>query len=139
MSARKILVDSGYLIALANRHDNHYQAARKYAQNSRISDHIILDVVLTEATYGIRKFVGKPAEIEAVKLYATANHEIMAVQKSDLLRVHSIMTQYPQFDFVDCCILAIAERETITRLCTFDRRDFEAFKPAHCEYLELLP
>lgn len=139
MQRRKVLLDSGYLIALAHRFDANHQKARVFAQNTPAAFQVVVDVVLTEVTYGIRKLVGKSAEIAAIKVYATANHETMAVQKADLLRVHSIMTQYPQFDFVDCCILAIAERENITRICTFDRRDFEAFKPTHCEYLELLP
>ena len=44
-----------------------------------------------------------------------------------------------RFDFVDCCIMALVERLDITQICTFDRRDFGIFRPAHCEYLELLP
>jgi predicted nucleic acid-binding protein len=49
------------------------------------------------------------------------------------------MTRYTRFDFVDCAILTLAERLDITQICTFDRRDFAAYKPTHCEYLELLP
>ena len=33
-----------------------------------------------------------------------------------------------RFDFVDCCIMALAERLAITQICTFDRRDFSIFK-----------
>ena len=35
--------------------------------------------------------------------------------------------------------MAIAERLNITRIATFDRRDFSIFQPSHCDYLELLP
>jgi uncharacterized protein len=139
MATSRILLDSGYLIALAHKLDANHQTARKFAQNIPVASQVVIDVAFTEVTYGIRKLVGKPAEIAAIRLYAMANYAVVAVTKSDLLRVHTIMAQYPQFDFVDCCILAIAERENITRICTFDRRDFETFKPTHCDYLELLP
>lgn len=44
-----------------------------------------------------------------------------------------------RFDFVDCCLMALCGRLTITRLCTFDRRDFGIFRPNHAESLTLLP
>jgi uncharacterized protein len=44
-----------------------------------------------------------------------------------------------KLDFVDCCIMALSERMNITKVCTFDRRDFGMFPPQHCAYLELLP
>ncbi len=52
-----------------------------------------------------------------------------------------MLRAYPgaKLDFVDCCIMAMSERLNITRVCTFDRRDFSIFRPAHCDYLELLP
>lgn len=40
---------------------------------------------------------------------------------------------------VDCCIMALAERLHVTRIATFDRRDFSIFQPRHCGYFELLP
>jgi len=43
------------------------------------------------------------------------------------------------FDFVDCCIMALAERLQITPIYTFDHRDFAIFRRQHCPYLELLP
>jgi uncharacterized protein len=35
--------------------------------------------------------------------------------------------------------MALAEYLAITQICTFDRRDFSIFRPAHCEYFERLP
>ena len=59
----------------------------------------------------------------------------------DLGRARDILIAYDQaeFDIVDCCIMAIAERLNITRIATFDRRDFSIYQPRHCEFLELLP
>jgi predicted nucleic acid-binding protein len=44
-----------------------------------------------------------------------------------------------RIDFVDACIMALAERLSITRILTFDHRDFGLYRPAHCEAFELLP
>jgi predicted nucleic acid-binding protein len=51
------------------------------------------------------------------------------------------MEQYAdaRLDFVDCCIMALAERLDINQICTFDRRDFVIFRIANGEALELLP
>jgi predicted nucleic acid-binding protein len=55
--------------------------------------------------------------------------------------MQQIMEQYQDavFDFTDVAIMALAERLSITRVCTFDHRDFSIFHPLHCDYLELLP
>ncbi|MCU0482246.1 MAG: PIN domain-containing protein, partial [Anaerolineae bacterium] len=60
---------------------------------------------------------------------------------ADFIRMREIMTDYrdAKFDFVDCCIMALAERLNITHICTFDRRDFGIFRPKHVANLNLLP
>ena len=65
----------------------------------------------------------------------------MSIELDDLNRVREIAIAYAdaEFDIVDCCIMAIAERLNVTHIATFDRRDFSVFRPRHCEYLELLP
>ncbi len=59
----------------------------------------------------------------------------------DLDRILDIVNAYAdaEFDIVDCCIMAIAERLNLTRVATFNRRDFSMYRPRHCEFLELLP
>jgi predicted nucleic acid-binding protein len=60
---------------------------------------------------------------------------------TDLRRVQEIMAFYAsaRLDLVDTCIMALSERLQITKVCTFDRRDFSIFRPKHCDFLELLP
>jgi predicted nucleic acid-binding protein len=52
-----------------------------------------------------------------------------------------IMTTYhdAKFDFVDCSLMALAERLAITVICTLDQRDFSIFRPNHSDHLTLLP
>ena len=67
--------------------------------------------------------------------------ELAPLVRSDLGAIHDIATAYASasFDIVDCCLMAMAERLDVTRIATFDRRDFSIFRPRHCDYLELLP
>lgn len=63
------------------------------------------------------------------------------IEADDLDRVRQILSTYAdaELDIVDCCIMALAERLNITRIATFDRRDFSLVRPRHCDFLELLP
>lgn len=51
------------------------------------------------------------------------------------------MQQYASanFDFVDCCIMALTERLNVTQVGILDRRDFSIFRPQHVNHLEILP
>ena len=64
---------------------------------------------------------------------------IIPFEHDDLARLSTIRQKYPQFSFVDSCIMAMSERLHIEMICTFDRRDFSTFRPRHCDYLTLLP
>jgi predicted nucleic acid-binding protein len=76
-----------------------------------------------------------------VFVYTSESFRIEALTPADMRRMQQIMIQYAsaEFDFADAAIMALAERLNITRVATFDRRDFSQFRPAHCEFLELLP
>ena len=79
----------------------------------------------------------------AVALFSSVQRafQIEPLTPADMRRMEQIMTQYTSaaFDYTDTAIMALAERFNITRIATFDRRDFAIFRPTHCEYLELLP
>jgi predicted nucleic acid-binding protein len=59
----------------------------------------------------------------------------------DFERALAILDKYAdsRIDFVDACIMALAERLNVTRVLTFDRRDFGLYRPTHCDHFELLP
>jgi hypothetical protein len=134
----QVLADTSFLYALADRSDKYHTRALAFATAQKI-EYLIPDVVLGEVTYALRKWIGKHAEITFLRAQVRSKPTLLALTDSDLARISHIMTRYTRFDFVDCAILTLAERLDITQICTFDRRDFAAYKPTHCEYLELLP
>jgi predicted nucleic acid-binding protein len=98
-------------------------------------------VVLTEIAYLFNREGGVPAVLGFLDRLTAMRPQLEVVSLDDLLRVREIMAEYAdaKLDFVDCCIMALSERLRITQVCTLDQRDFRLFRPAHCEYLELLP
>jgi len=70
-----------------------------------------------------------------------SKYQPVPLEGEDFLRTAELLDQYAdtRVDFVDCTVVAIAERLKIARILTVDRRDFSIIHPKHVEYFELLP
>ncbi len=70
-----------------------------------------------------------------------AGFSILNLDEIDRQRMEQIMLKYAdaEFDYADAALMALSERLKITRVFTFDRRDFTMFIPAHAAHLDLLP
>ena len=134
------LVDASYLVALGYPRDRHHARAKAFA-----ADHgatlFIPDVVLPEAMYNLQRLGGTMAAVRFAQLLAAQTLPLVALTPPDFSRAVTLMERYrdAELDFVDCCLTALAERLGITRICTFDRRDFSMIRPQHAEFFELLP
>jgi uncharacterized protein len=135
-----ILVDTSYLFALFNVRDKFHKVALDFSKKGNLS-YLVPIVVLPEITFVIRRDMGYDAIQGFIEAFYYSDIPIEPVLRVDLQRVAEIMKIYQsaEFDLVDCCIMALAERLNITQICTFDRRDFSIFRPKHCEYFELFP
>ena len=139
---KKILIDSNYLVALADPQDGNRPKALEFAATITDQDQLMVpDVALTEVTFLINRYVSFRAVLTFLDTIADSSMQIEPITKADIKRGREIMAKYAdtRLDFVDVCLMALAERLNITRICTFDRRDFSIFRPNHCDYLELLP
>ena len=136
-----IIADTSYLFALYNAKDANHRAAVESAFETASENMLLPDVVQTELAYLLARDLGYAALPSLLEDLRSSEIEFAPLLKSDLGRLYEIASTYSsaEFDIVDCCIMAIAERLGITRIATFDRRDFGIFRPRHCEYLQLLP
>lgn len=102
---------------------------------------LVSDVILPEVSYLFLRDVGYSGVRQFLAKFVAFNPRLEALQLADIGRVHEIIVAYAsaEFDVVDCCIMAQAERLNIMRIATCDRRDFGIFRPRHCDYLTLLP
>ena len=135
-----MLIDSSFLYALYNTDDDDHEAALQVASGQRDTA-LIPMVVLPEVAYLFKRDVGYWGVLQFMKALASINPHLVPLENTDLQRAYEIARQYhdAEFDLVDCCIMALSERLNVTRICTFDRRDFPIFRPRHCVALELLP
>ena len=139
MPPNQILADSSFLIALFNKDDPLHE--RALAGINLEVDILAPQVTLVEVTYLISERAGVSASVRLLSNLLETQVPLLPLEVVDVIRAHDIMSNYAdnRFDFVDCCIMALAERLNITKISTFDRRDFHVFRPAHCDYLELRP
>ena|SRR5579859_3632918 len=140
MASSALLLDSSFLFALNNVDDTYHRRATQYIGRDNRRQ-VIPDVVLTEVAYLLKTNVGQNAVLDFLDELITPGISLQALSPTDVIRAREIMATYAdaRLDFVDCCIMALSERLEVTRVCTFDRRDFAIFRPKHCPYLELLP
>lgn len=134
------LLDTGFLYALIDSTDEHYEAVLSAMQSYR--GRILFPVpAITEATFLISSRLGVYAMAQFLESLETFDYELVVPEIGDYLRSADILRKYndQNIDFVDACIVAIAERLNITKILTIDRRHFSVFKPLHCDSFELLP
>ncbi len=136
-----IITDTSYLFALYNSKDTNHRAAAAFAFETASEKMLLPEVALTELAYLLVRDLGYVALLTLLENLRDGEIELVPLVTSDLSRIHDIATTYASaaFDIVDCCQMAIAERLEVTRIATFDRRDFNIFRPHHCDYLDLLP
>lgn len=140
MTANRLLIDSSFLFALYNQSDDYHQQAQRFAAGNQ-SSFLIPDVILPEVTFLFSRRGGVPAVGGFLRTLAAVQPHLEPLTITDIQHASEIMSKYAdsKLDFVDCGIMAMAERLNIIQICTFDRRDFGIYRPTHCEHLELLP
>ncbi|MBL8162993.1 MAG: PIN domain-containing protein [Anaerolineae bacterium] len=136
----EILVDTSFLVALNSRKDQYHAQSVQFV-NQNEDDLLLPEVVLPEAAFLIRREGGIPAVLAFMDRLILSEATLQPLSRTDIARAREIMSIYidARLDFVDCCIMALAERMHINRICTFDRRDFMIFRPAQAAHFELLP
>lgn len=135
-----VILDTSFLFALSDQSDDNHQRVLAVAQTT--NEALVLPVVvLPEICYLIASRLGHQAMCHFVASLANQAVQIEPLTAQDLVRVREVLEQYSdcQLDFTDAAIVALAEKLTISRIYTLDRRDFSIIRPNHCDYFELLP
>ncbi|MDY7003855.1 MAG: PIN domain-containing protein [Cyanobacteriota bacterium] len=109
-----------------------------YRQQQQI---LLSQTILAEVAYLVGREVGTMMVATSLRYLLNSRFIILALTPEDLLRAAEILEIYQdsRIDFVDASVMAIAERLEITKVLTLDRRDFQLFRPKHCQFFEILP
>jgi predicted nucleic acid-binding protein len=134
------IIDSGFIYALLDQTDEHHASVVSAMQSYR--GRILLPIpAITEVTFLLGRNFGVDATAFFLESLGDNVYDIEVPEIVDYVRSAEILRQYEDnnIDFVDACIVAIAERLKITKILTVDRRHFSVFRPEHCQVFELLP
>ncbi|HEY7791349.1 MAG TPA: PIN domain-containing protein [Vicinamibacterales bacterium] len=133
-----LLLDTGVLYALADRHDAWHERVKAYL--SEVVDPLIVPVtVIPEITSLLQTKLGEKAERAFVRSLTAHELDLEPLQHADVARAAVLLAIYPQIGFVDASIVAMAERLKVRTLATTDRRHFAPIRPAHVKAFDLVP
>jgi uncharacterized protein len=132
------IVDSGPLIAVANRADPAHQSCLEALRspNHRI---VIPVLCIAEAAYLIGSRHGPRAE--ALFLRGLRDFDVQSPGPEDWSRMADLVARYGDFPLgaTDASVVLLAERNKTDLIVTLDYRHFSAVRPRHCERFRLLP
>ena len=134
------ILDTSFLFALTDQSDRNHERVAAFAQG--INELLIFPVVvMPEISYLIASRLGHQVMRHFLSNLATTSVQLEPTTAEDLIRINEILDQYAdnQLDFTDAAIVTIAERLSVHRIYTLDRRDFSIIRPSHCDYFALLP
>lgn len=133
-----MIVDTGPLVAAANRADPDVAACRALLQRER-GRLVVPALVVAEAGYLIGRDLGPGAEAAFVRSLATSRYEVVNVEPTDLTRAAVLIEKYDDLPLgvTDATLIAIALRRGETRIATLDRRHFTVV--TEVAGLDLLP
>ena len=131
--------DTSFVIALLNANDDYHNAAvEQYRHWEKL---LLPQPTLTEIAYLLYREGGNFQVVKFLELLPSSTFELTELTQETTLRTAEILGRYAdtRIDFVDACVMAIAESHNIKTILTLDRRDFSIVRPSHCEGFTLLP
>jgi uncharacterized protein len=133
-----LLFDTGPLYALADADDAWHERVRDFIAD-RDETLLVPVTVIPEVTYLLRSRLGERVERTFVGSLVNRQLSIEALQPADVERCETLLDRYPDLGFVDCTVIAMAERLRLAAIVTTDRRHFSTVRPAHRMTFDLLP
>jgi predicted nucleic acid-binding protein len=134
------LMDTSFLLATVFAKDINHVSARNAMRDIHDTRYLVAPVVF-ETFYMVTSRLNYTRAVQFFGLLQSPAFKIIDLTAEDMERMQMIMSDYTDnaFDLADVAQMAVAERLNITRIYTFDKRDFGVFRPKHTQYLELVP
>ncbi|MCB0976933.1 MAG: PIN domain-containing protein [Acidimicrobiales bacterium] len=132
-----VVVDTGPLVAIADRDDAHHQACLDHHHGPVI----VPAPVSVEVCWLLGRRVGPVAEAAFLAALTGGDPRIEALDSVDYQRAGQLVDRYADLDlgFVDAAVVAIAERLRIDTVATINHRDFRVVRPSHVDSFTLVP
>jgi predicted nucleic acid-binding protein len=134
----RILIDTGPIVAILDRHDQHHAACM--AEADRMPEVVYTCwPVVTEACYLLRH---RPDLIDRLlEMVHGGFYQLLSNPAEEITQVGGILSKYrdQEIDLADACLTHLSDREAISTIFTVDNRHFRLFRNVAGEPLVLLP
>jgi hypothetical protein len=133
-----ILLDAGPMVALLHADDRHHRQCKETLRS--LSEPLIsVWPVFTEAMY-LLGFSWR-AQDALWELLERGGVTLLSLEPRDRARMRELMKKYRDLpmDLADAALVRVAERESIHRIFTLDRRHFSLYRPEGAVHFQLLP
>ena len=138
MTSTVVVVDSGPLLAAANRADPDHGACVEILRDPR-HRLVIPAMCIAEVAYLLGRRTG--ATIEGRFLRGLESFDVRAPRPEEWKRIGHLVEQYSDLPLggTDASVVSLAEQLGSRLILTLDRRHFERIRPRHCNRFDLLP
>lgn len=132
------IVDSGPLVASANRSDPDHEASLEALRTPGLRL-VIPALCIAEAAYLLG--LGGRARVEADFLRGLEGFDVRAPVPEEWARIAELVEKYADLPLgaVDASVVALSERLRTDRVITLDHRHFRVVRPRHADAFRLLP
>ena len=123
---KKILIDSGPLIALFDSSDKYHHAAVNFIKTHKLP--LITTLASITETLHLLDF-NRNAQIDFLEWVHRGAVEIYNIENSDFNRLKELTQKYRDspMDFADSCLVYLAEKLNLNTIATIDR-DFTIYR-----------
>ena len=136
--ARRVLLDTGFVVALINARDPDHERCVEVWRGLR-ARLFSVEGVLVECAHLLRRTSGATAA--AVHLVFAAGTQLVPLSETRVERALELLTKYRYvpMDFVDAMLVAVAEEYDVREVLTLDRRGFAAYRAKGRERFRVFP
>ena len=135
-----ILLDPSAVLAAADAADLNHQAAVAWFE--RVDEPLLLGALgLGELDLLLQRELGSDATRAVVQSIVDGSIRLVPPTTDDLARAAELMTEAAEHRprLADALLVATAERLSIRRVASFDRRPLAVFRPRHSRTLDFEP
>lgn len=123
---KKILIDSGPLIALFDASDKYHNEAIKFIKSNTYP--LVTTLASVTETLHLLDF-NRNAQIDFIEWIHKGSVEVHNIENSDFGRLKELTDKYRDLpmDFADSCLVYLAEKLNLNTIATIDR-DFSIYR-----------
>lgn len=135
-----LIIDTGVLLAAADRSDPDHEVCARLVTDER-RPLITTPLVIAEAGYLIERQLGPMAEAGFYRSLVSGDLVVEAMRVGDWERIAGLIDRYADLPLggTDASLVVLAERHSLRRIATLDRRHFSVVRLADGSPFELLP